>query len=163
MFIDDIKLMEFVERKRSAAEGLQTIEDEGDGVLAGPLYRFLSVKGAFDRFPVLSKWEFCALGYDPFVGFDQPAIHVIQAGSEVMDCVSNHCGGVAWRGRSEVGHPVSVLPPFVVMALGKNELEVRFDVGSEQGFELVDVVVGPLYLKARAEHGFQNAKRFSRQ
>ena len=146
MFVDDIKLMQLVEREITALVGLQVIEDEAQSLDARFLRDFLSAKGTFDRLPILSKWELCVLSYDPFVGLDQPAIYVVQAGSEVVDRVSNHCGGVARRGCSEVGHPVSVLPPFVVVALGENELEVRFDVGPEHGLELVDVVVGPLYL-----------------
>lgn len=142
VFIGDIEPVKRVEFAPPFLEGLYRVEDEAlDCLTWRASTLFMSVKGAFRALPILVEGEECVPVNLAAVGFNERAVCMVECGPQIMDCVPDD-------GRSVLGKVSAQASTFPTLRvrLGTKSFQVLSEIGPQNRFELVDVMVGPFYL-----------------
>lgn len=144
VLVGDIEVMEIVEAELTSNVWLYLVEDcRDDRVAWRSSFLFMSINGAFNRLPILSKREFPVFVELGSVGIAGDMVRVIEGGPEIMNGIAQNRGSVFGK-RNWVGSPS--LFQKAVVALGPQSLQVLTDVVPKDGFKLTDVMVGPFNL-----------------
>jgi hypothetical protein len=140
MFVGNIEPVDTVKLIPSHLERLYFIKDKALDLGVGAGSCFLSYEGRFRVLPRVAERELSPSIDGPAIGIDQCTISVIQGRAKIVDGVTNDSGRVPWDAATDRS-----LVPTIRIWLGAEGLDVFCDVGPNNHFELLDVMIGPFY------------------
>jgi hypothetical protein len=142
MFVSDVQPVKFVEIQLPTWVGLSFISDEIECLPSRNRFGvFLSIDGTFNRLPIPSEREISSVCRGHPICFNEDTVRVIKGSSDVMNCVTENGGCV-------FGEPFSTELALsvqrCVVILTEQSFHVLTDIGVKKGFQLDDVMIGPL-------------------
>ncbi|MGA9657834.1 MAG: hypothetical protein WBQ60_01865 [Asticcacaulis sp.] len=141
MLISNIEPVNSVEFTTVFLEGLYDVKDMIEYGLGGLGSCFLSIGGSYRILPSVPERKLRPLIDSAAVGFNQNTVCVIKGTPEVMDCVTDD----SWRIYRQSTSDTFGLFPITTLVLSAHSVHVLTDIGVNNAFELVDVMVGPFY------------------
>lgn len=140
MLVSNVEPVNSVKFMPVYLERLYFIEDEQDHIAPGEGSCFLSIKGGFRILPRVAKRELSPSIDAPAISLDKGAVSVIQGRAKIMDRIADD-----GRRMSRNPTPEGAFFPSVRVGLWPEGFDVVHRIGSDNRFELLDVMIGPFY------------------